>query len=167
MIIKLEKFTDNHIKKTFTWISNPGLRRQFLIRGEEPAWDEHVAYFQRVLNDPQQRFYAILADKVHVGNCGIKEIQWSDKRGELWIYIGELDYQGKGIGKEAFALLLDEAVEMLKLKFFCVHVADINIAAKKLYKKFNFKETDMSSEELEIWANRGEQVIRMEAGAKK
>ena len=63
--------------------------------------------------------------------------------------------------------LLQEAVEKLGLEFFCVHVADANTAAKKVYKHFDFNEAVMSPEELTVWTDRDEKVLRMEVGIKR
>ncbi len=160
--LKLEAFSKKHLKLTFEWISNPDLRRRFLMRGGNPSWEQHLEYSRKVLNDVQQRVYAILVNGKHVGNCGFKNLRPLEKEGELWIYIGEGSYQGKGIGAKAVRLLLREGFEKLKLGFICLHVAEFNAAARRIYEKFEFKQVPLSSDEQDAWSDCGAKVLRME-----
>ncbi len=114
MKIDLELFNHKHILKTYEWVSNLELRKQFLIRGDV-TWEKHIEYFERALNDPTQRIYAILADGSHVGNCGFKNIKPSQKEGEVWIYIGESVMQRKGIGARAVEFWWQDGFEAVKL----------------------------------------------------
>ena len=81
--VKLVDFSEAHVEKTFRWVQQPILREYFLMR-EEPVWQTHVAYWQRVLGDAGQRAFAIVHDKEHVGNCGLKSIV-RNQTAELWL----------------------------------------------------------------------------------
>lgn len=156
-------FTERHVKRTFQWVKNPELQRLFLMR-EEPKITIHHAYFERVLKDHTQKLYAIVFEGRHIGNCGIKNIKLAEKEGELWIYIGDPELWGKGIGKYSTNLLIREGLEMLGLKMVCVHVAELNMVAIKMYEKLGFvidEGQGLSSE----WKNRNCRVIRMELKA--
>ena len=158
--VVLVPFTNDRVVLTFEWVKDPDLRHLFLMRGE-PTWEGHNKYFERVLRDPTQRVYAILAGDEHVGNCGLKNLLPLRKEGELWIYIGEPSIRGKGIGKRATELLLHEGFEVLGLKMIYTHVADFNTAARRLYKKLGFHEVPVINDSNE-WANRQCKIIRME-----
>ena len=158
--VSLEPFTSEHVAQTYTWVQDPGLRDLFLMRGEV-TWENHRAYFDRVLNDPNQRVYAILADGVHVGNCGLKNISHIEKEAELWIYIGDPEFRSKGIGKRATELLVGEAFGVLGLNKLCLHVADFNSAARRLYDALGFQEVHLHHDAAE-WEEHGCEIIRME-----
>ena len=158
--VSLVSFTKDHVGLTFQWVSDPEFRHIFLMRGE-PSWEEHQAYFERVLTDPSQHIYAVLSESVHVGNGGLKNISISKKEGELWIYIGDPTKRGKGISKYATELLLREGFEVLGFERIYLHVAEFNTVALRLYKRFGFIEVSVLGDEDE-WTNRESKVLRME-----
>ena len=158
--VVLAPFTNDRVVLTFEWVKDPDLQHLFLMRGE-PTWEVHNEYFERVLQDPAQRVYAVLAGDEHVGNCGLKNLSPLKTEGELWIYIGEPSMREKGIGKHATELLLHEGFEVLGLKMIYAHVADFNTAARRLYKNFGFQEVSLTDDSNE-WANRQCKIIRME-----
>ena len=158
--VSLVPFGQVHVERTFGWISDKALRRQFLLRGDV-TWEGHVSYFNRVLADPIQRVFAIFADGCHVGNCGFKNLDLENKKGELWIYLGEPSTRGKGIGLRSTELLIDLGVSTLGLELIYLHVADFNAAARNIYRKLGFVEVPLQSEATS-WADRGCEIIRME-----
>lgn len=157
--IRLIGFSAQHIQKTFEWISEPELRRMFLMRGE-PSWEEHVAYCNRILADPKQSVYAICFGEEHVGNCGFKNII-EKTEGELWIYMGSPLVRGKGVGTSATKLLLEEGFRHLDLSMIYLHVADFNVAAHTVYEKLGFVEVPLRGDASD-WAGRDCRIIRME-----
>lgn len=157
--VYLIPFTADHIEKTYEWVTDPDFQRLFLMR-EQPTWEGHKAYFDRVLADPSQRVFAILHDDAHVGNCGLKNIV-REKEGELWLYVGEASMRRKKIGRRAAELLMHYGFEALKLKMICVHFADFNVGARHLYERLGFKQVPLG--ESTDWVNRQCEIIRMEA----
>lgn len=158
--ITLTPFSADCVERTYGWVSDPELRRAFLMRGEVTP-EGHRDYFRRVLMDPSQRVYAVLADGRHVGNCGLKEIDRRERRAELWIYLGDVPVRGKGIGTRATELLIEEARTALALKKLSLHVADFNEPARRLYAGLGFAEAaflDTAGD----WSGRDCAVLRME-----
>lgn len=158
MLVILEDFAESHIKKTFEWVCDPDLQRDFLIRGK-PTKEIHQQYFKNILSDATQQVFAISVKGAHVGNCGLKNI--SEENAELWIYIGEVRYRKKGFGKEATSLLLRKGFGVLGLKQVYVHVAEFNTNARRLYEQLGFKETSLLNGS-KTWTSRGCKIIRME-----
>ncbi len=76
--------------------------------------------------------------KMPIGLARLMYINYQNENAELGIYIAENEYQGKGLGKKAMQLLLDEGFEKLKLKKIYLKVATTNKAAIALYLKSGF-----------------------------
>ena len=159
--VRLVSFKWEHVSRTFKWVKDPDFQRLFMVR-KEITWEGHQKYFRNILADSNQRVYAILNNNRHLGNCGLKNILLSKKEGELWIYIGEVSFRGKGIGCKAVELLLCEGFERLDLESIYIHVADFNTVARRFYRKLGFVETTLSKKDAKEWTNRGCNVIRME-----
>lgn len=125
---------------------------------EPPQWECHVVYWERVLSDPRQRAYAIVSTGVHVGNCGVKHMSATGE-GELWIYIGERQRRGAGIGAAAFTELLRLATEELRLRRVYVHVRQDDPRLQGFYRRLGFDNAAVTSHE---WIARGIAVCCLE-----
>ncbi|MBU1694408.1 MAG: GNAT family N-acetyltransferase [Verrucomicrobia bacterium] len=158
--VALVPFSKDHVAQTFRWVSDPDLRRTFLIRGV-PTWEGHLAYSDRVLADSSQKVFAILAAGQHVGNCGFKHLEPAAKRGEQWLYVGDRSWRGRGVGKAAAEVLLQEGFQALGLELIYLHVADFNEPARRLYERLGFVEVPLQDPSGE-WQIRGFRMIRME-----
>ena len=112
--------------------------------------------------DPSQNIYAIFDDGIHVGNCGIKNISAMSRSGEIWIYIGASEHRGKHVGSRATQLLCREAFDVQGLTSVCVHVADFNEVAQKMYEKLGFVTPSFNGPATPEWQGRGCGVRYME-----
>ncbi|MGD0233713.1 MAG: GNAT family N-acetyltransferase [Syntrophorhabdales bacterium] len=157
----LQPFGDEHVARTFEWVSDPWLQKNFLMR-RRPTWEMHQAYFHRILSDPSQNIYAILNNGVHVGNCGIKNICAASRSAELWIYIGANEHRGKHVGTQATQLLCREAFDVRGLTSLCVHVADFNEVAQKMYEKLGFVTPSLNGSPTPEWQGRSCGIRYME-----
>ena len=146
--IELRPFTPAHVSRTYQWVCTPRIQKTFLMRAK-PTREGNIAYWNKVLSDKTQQVYAIYADSIYVGNCGLKN------KGELWIYIGLPELQKLGIGSAVTRMLLDRVFKENEIAY--VHVAKSNTVALKMYTRLGFKEVGWLEDE---WQGRG--VIRME-----
>lgn len=156
--VHLVPLTTEHMSKTYEWVRDVELRRMFLMRGEQPTWEEHCAYFERLLKDPTQMAFGVMRDEEHIGNCGFKHLRKPGASGELWVYLGEKCNRGIGIGKKAVMQLMAIGVNELGLEKLVVHVADFNTAAQRLYASLGFCVSNDVGDE---WSGRDRRVIRM------
>uniref|UniRef100_UPI00404874FF GNAT family N-acetyltransferase n=1 Tax=Algoriphagus sp. TaxID=1872435 RepID=UPI00404874FF len=155
--IILTPITKDHMTKTYEWISDPGFRKAFMVRGEN-SWERHVDYFDYLLRDDTQKGYAIFLGELHVGNCGFKYINNTEKSAELWIYIGSVGVRGVGLGRHALGMLLKNGTNSFGLTSVYVHVAESNESAKSLYKSHGFFEHGTCAEE---WEGRDNNMLKM------
>lgn len=85
-------------------------------------------------------FAIIDSEKVKViGNCGLMNVDYTNRKAELGIFIGEKDYWGKGYGAEAIELLLDYSFNILNLNSIMLIVKAFNKRAIRCYEKCGFK----------------------------
>lgn len=155
----LVPFTRSHIAETFRWIRSLEFRRLFMMRGEI-SWEDHRRYFEKILHDPSQTWFAILYDGSHVGNCGIRTLGAPDGTCTLWIYIGETSCRCKGIGSSATMQLIQKAFDDMGYRCIIIHVAAFNASALKMYTSLGFEQIPLLDTETE-WLNRECDVIKM------
>jgi RimJ/RimL family protein N-acetyltransferase len=77
---------------------------------------------------------------VPVGTVGIMHLDWRSRRCEFGpIFIGELEYRGRGIAKEAEILVLDYCFNHLGLHKVIAHVPESNAEVIRLHEAAGFR----------------------------
>ncbi len=127
------------------WMADPRVIR-FTVVVPSPEYgpvepyseEEADRYFDCLKNDPDRSAFAIEEDGVHVGNVGLKDIDYARGVAACFVEIGDVNVRGRGVGARAMALLLDYAFGDAGLHKVDLGVFEFNIAAIALYKKLGF-----------------------------
>lgn len=131
-----------------------------MMRGK-PNKETHIKYFNKILSDPSQHWYAIYCEDEHIGNCGFKWIDEVTKIVTIWIYIGDETYKGKGNGYLATRELLNIVFNQYSIDHVILHVAEFNKKAVDMYNKLGFHQISLDETDME-WKNRDTTVIKMQ-----
>ncbi|MGX4667928.1 GNAT family N-acetyltransferase [Cerasibacillus sp. JNUCC 74] len=149
--IKLRKMTMEDVERYHSWrndvdvmISTNPLLDLYTLP-ETKAFVEGV-----ILNSSSSKSY-IIQDKANekaIGITSLINMDQKNRNAECIIDIGEKDYWGKGIGKEALKLLLDYAFLEMNLHRVSLRVFSFNERALHLYNKMGFKQEGVSRQAL-------------------
>jgi len=121
------------------WFNDPEVR-QYLAMYMPMSMAEEEKWFERQLEDQDSQIFAIeTGDGVHIGNCGLHDFDWKNRRAALGIAIGEKEYWGKGYGSDAVRTLLGFAFGEMNLHRIQLEVHDFNSRAIRCYEKCGFK----------------------------
>ncbi len=98
--------------------------------------------FDKEVSDPprDKTEFAIEADGECIGSCGLFEIDENSRQAELGIVIGDIEYWGRGCGREAVSLLLDYAFRQRNLRRVWLEVHSENERAIRAYRACGFIE---------------------------
>ena len=122
---------------SYKWRNDPSL---WLYTGFKPSrkitLKDEMAWIKKVIEDDTCRRFAIIADNTYVGNVYITDI--SGDTGEYHIFIGDKNFWGKGVAKEASLQIIAYSQKVLKLDTILLGVKKENTAAYKLYQKLGF-----------------------------
>lgn len=137
--IKLRPYEESDAEETLKWINDPDIKKA-VNRSLPVSYFEHIEWYKKLIQDKSQVMFAIEteADKKYIGNCGLRNIDVIAHKAEMWIYIGEKDYYGRGIGSEATLKLLHYSFNFLNLNRVYLYAAAYNKKALKLYEKVGF-----------------------------
>ena len=83
---------------------------------------DFIDYVNKVSNSKNDYVFAICdkENNKHVGNISLQKINHNYKNAEMAVIIGERDYWGKGIGREAWQLVMNYGFDVLKLhRIYC------------------------------------------------
>lgn len=106
--------------------------------------ESELTWIRKVIANEDESRFAILADGVYVGNIYLTNI--TNNKAEYHIFIGNKDYWGKGVAKQASLLILDYGFAKLKLTEIFLEVRKSNVTAIKLYEKIGFSKESEDEE---------------------
>lgn len=106
--------------------------------------DTELEWIKKVISNTDEYRCAILADGVYVGNIYLTGID--NGQAHYHIFIGNKDYWGKGVAKQASKLIIDYAFSQLNVNTIWLRVKINNITAYHLYLKLGFEETSRDAE---------------------
>lgn len=102
--------------------------------------EKQQEYFDYLKSSSSDVVFAIVdkEKEVHIGNIGLHHIDWVHRFAELGIVIGETDYFGRKIGKQAWILITKYAFETLNLHRIYAVIMSENTASIKCAEAANF-----------------------------
>lgn len=104
-----------------------------------PITEEEIRnQVEDMASDTNSHHFLIIADDEVIGHINLNKLD--SKKAELQIVIGEKEYWGQGIGKEAIRKMI-EIAEDLELEKIIIELRPENSRALNLYKKSDFKQT--------------------------
>jgi len=135
--IKLQDFNENNLSNTYKWLHDIELKKFFLLE-KEITKNSHLNWFQNYLKDKTQKIFAIYYDNKHVGNIGLKNIDYKLNHSEVWIYIGDTSNHKRGIGLYATNQIKNYCKDNQIKELYC-HVAEFNYPSIRMFEKAKFQ----------------------------
>lgn len=141
--IRLKPIETADLPKLREWRNSPDIRpytREYrpLNMLDQSQWLESLT------NDKANIMFLIEINFKHenkqrsIGCCGLTHINWKEGHGEISIYIGEKDWQGKGCAGEALELLVKYGFEELRLHRIYAIIFEYNKLSQKFFEKHGF-----------------------------
>lgn len=140
-MIKLEKVTEKTFKKILS----------LKVTKEQEAYvsSNLVSLAQAWLYYEHARPLAILLDEEPIG---FMMLDWDEEERTvgIWRMMIDAQYQGKGCGKKALQILIEQIKQDNKFDLVNLSIVPENQAARNLYRSLGFKETGEIDDEEEI-----------------
>lgn len=137
--------------------------RKVILR---PVEDSDLELFYRWMNDPEIAWwmdydrpysrrdiaediecahregipFTIVYKEVPIGRIGLNRFRQRDQIASAYMFIGEREYRGKGLGSDAMLALLNFAFRFKGLRMVDLWCLAENDAAKRMYKSVGFRE---------------------------
>jgi len=140
-MIKFRPHTEKDIPYRAKWLNNPKANRLLGNHpGEKTTLVKQQVWFATYRKEKTKKFFTIYDDNRPIGFVGLSHIDKINKTAEIFVVIGEDDYRGKGIGRQAVQWIVDFGFKQLKLHKIALAVFAENLVAVKLYKSLGFKQ---------------------------
>lgn len=145
MIVSIRPLQEKDAYTSVKWRNDPEV---FKYTGNtyknEILLETELNWIRKVMSNANEYRCAIMADDVYVGNIYLTDI--TKDSAHYHIFIGNKDFWGKGVAKEASKQVLNHAFDVLKLKKVCLRVKKQNDSAYHLYKKLGFVEKNVEDD---------------------
>jgi diamine N-acetyltransferase len=125
------------LDRSRTWVNDMEIGRG-LLRVLPVTEIEQERWFEAISTQSNKLVWAVENDSIHIGNVGFYHIDFLHRRAEAWCYIGDKTLRGRGLGKEAFSLLLHYGFSGLGLNKIYLHVDSENHVAIAMYQALGF-----------------------------
>ena len=144
--VSLRAFGSEDLDRTLEWVNDPEVTR-FTGTVFPISSAEHQLWYQELLKDRTRKMFAIVSsDGKHIGNIGLKAIDWISRNAEVQVYIGEAEFRGKGYGTEAIEAVVEFAFERLNLHRIYARVFSYNERAMKSFEQCGFQNEGLMRE---------------------
>jgi RimJ/RimL family protein N-acetyltransferase len=104
-------------------------------------------FFEERVKDKDSQNFAIEADGVFIGDCGLFNADLRSGTAEVGIGIGDRAYWGRGYGREALTLLVDYGFRMQNFRKLWLEVQGSNEQAIRAYRAVGFVEEGRQREQ--------------------
>ncbi len=140
--VRLRSFREDDLKNTLVWLNNPQVTRYLQHMRPWSAVEERAWLDDIMRNDDPTRVTFVIetSDGEYVGTTGLIHIDLRNRSAEAGIVIARPEEWGRGLGTEAFQLLLRHAFEELNLHRVMLRVYPFNERAIRSYQKLGFVE---------------------------
>ncbi|NLV17238.1 MAG: GNAT family N-acetyltransferase [Syntrophomonadaceae bacterium] len=158
--IELNPFEEKHLERTLQWVNDIEIMNR-INRVLPVTMFEHQEWFKKITLDSRQVVFAIenKATGNHLGNCGLRDIDYRSRKAELWIYLGS-NYHRHGTGTIATQLLIDYGFSYLNLNRIYLYTLEYNEAAIRTFSHCGMVEEGRFRQDVFI-CNRYYDTIRM------
>lgn len=147
MNIALRKFEEKDIPYKMQWVNDPSNNR-FLHYDLPLELEKTKKWYHLNIGRTDRNNTVIKVDGVSVGLAGLLSIDDKNRKAEFYILIGNRDYLGKGIAKQASFLILQHAFKSLHLNRIYLFTECDNVPAQKLFKKIGFQKEGLLKNDL-------------------
>ncbi len=130
------------------WLNDPDIV-QFNSHGRFPMTVEKLSAYVKAVSASNAALVLAVIDNAsgkHIGNISLQNISWIDRNAEIAFLLGEKEFWGKGVMKEAGEMLIEHAFKTLNLhRIYCGTSSDNN-GMQKLAEKIGMKREGIRKE---------------------
>lgn len=131
--LTLVEYNQDFLEKSWDWLNDEELK--YLTMTPDFTKEQQEDFYKSLSSRKDYFIYGVSFMRNSIGACGLKN--FIDSKAELWLYIGNKKYWGKGLGKKIMVFLENEAIQKGLDKLY-LKVLKENENAINLYVKLNY-----------------------------
>jgi RimJ/RimL family protein N-acetyltransferase len=129
-----------------TWVNDPDVAWNVFGAPHARTFEEERAWLVREAANQANRFWLVYSNDEHrpIGVTSLTDIDQAAGTAAFRILIGSPRDRGRGLGREASRLVLEEGFDLLGIREIRLDVFGYNVAAIRLYETLGFREVSRS-----------------------
>ena len=147
--MKLRKLIFDDGAKIVKWRNSEHVLCNFLDKRKITIESHNKWFTDEVSTGKVEQFIIVLDNGDEIGTTYLRNIDYTNRKAEFGIFIGEKAALGKGYGTEAVKLTCDYAFNELNLHKVFLRVIQHNKTAIKAYEKNGFREEGVAIDD--VW----------------
>ena len=137
--VRLRGIERSDIPTFVRWLNDPEVT-QYLLMYLPMSMAQEERWFESHLQSQDSHIFGIeTMDGKLIGNVGLDEINWKERKAVLGVVVGEKDFWGQGYGTDAIKTVLRFAFEQMNLNRIQLVAFAYNTRAQRCYEKCGFK----------------------------
>lgn len=133
-MIKLIPYDRSFLDLSWEWLRDPEIKALTLT--PDFTREQQEAFFASLPGRADYRIWGVASDEGEkIGAAGIKHIDGAS--GEVWLYLGEREWWGRGIGGRILELCEEQARALGVAKLIMIASAD-NVRSVRAFEKMGF-----------------------------
>ena len=124
------------------WLNDPEVTRYLNKGHEENTVEKQLCFFRKINNDKNAVFAICdISTNAHIGTTGIHDMTFIENKkiGYFGILLGEKGYWRKGIGREAWTMVINYAFESLQLDLIETKIFYENLVSRHIAQELGFQ----------------------------
>ncbi len=140
-LVRLRALARADLPQLVEWRNDPDIKALLGGWSFPISLEGEQEWFETARQDKSTQRLAIevLSDGRYIGNIGLYDIDWKDRKAEYGILIGDKEAWGRGFGLDASKALLAYAFGELNLHRIFLRVLAQHVRAVRLYEKLGFR----------------------------
>lgn len=138
--INLEALSLSDSEKILKWVNTPELKE--MTGTVYPINElEHKSWFEKKLGEKTNKIFGIRekTSSILIGIIGFSNMDFINRSTDIYIYIGESEFRGQGLGSDSLETMIMFAFEELNLHRISLTVFSYNKKAINTYERMGFK----------------------------
>ena len=136
-MVRLLAVDRENLPKFLGWVNDPEVT-QFLMVDPPLGMEQEEAWFEGLRDREAMVFTIQTMEGEVIGNCGLENDSWKDRKATLGIMIGSKTHWDKGYGTDAVRTMLRLCSIELNLMRVCLICDLSNVRAQRAYEKCGF-----------------------------
>lgn len=135
--VELHQLTEDKIELVRRWRTDPKISKYMEYRGEITP-EMQKKWFDKIQTGKQNYYFLINVDGKEVGLINIKDIDYTESKGESGIFIWDTTCRHSGVAVKAGLCLYDFIFDVVRLEKLEARIYNTNPTSIKYHNKFGF-----------------------------
>lgn len=146
---QLRSMKETDLKIVLQWRNSERVRMN-MYSDELISWENHLAWFSRIENNPSHLYFIFEFKQNPIGVINFTDIDRKHHKSNWGFYLGETDVP-RGSGTAMGILGMIEAFEHLKIRKLCAEVLAFNEKSLRFHRRLGFTQEGLLSQH--VWKN--------------